>query len=38
MTDQLMVTHRLYCQVAKAVPQTDALLLVPSKVAGVAVG
>jgi len=28
--------RRLYCQVARAVPQTDALLLVPSKVAGLA--
>lgn len=38
MTDQLMATRLLYCQVAKVVPQTEALLLVPNKVAGVAVG
>ena len=30
--------RRLYCHVAKAVPQTDALLLVPNSVAGVVVG
>jgi hypothetical protein len=30
--------RRLYCQVANAVPHTDALLLVPNKVAGVVVG
>ena len=31
-------TRRLYCQLAKAVPQTEALLLVPNSVAGSAVG
>ena len=36
--DQRIWMRRLYCHVAKAVPQTDALLLVPNKVAGVVVG
>lgn len=31
-------TRRLYCQVAMAVPQIEALLLVPSSVAGGALG
>ena len=35
---QRTCTRRLYCHVANAVPQTDALLFVPSKVAGVAEG
>ena len=33
---QGMTTLRLYCTVAKAVPQIEALLLVPNKVAGAA--
>ena len=36
--DQLTWMRRLYCQVANPVPHIDALLLVPSKVAGVVVG
>jgi len=35
---QGMTTLRLYCTVAKAVPQIEALLLVPNKVAGGAPG
>ena len=35
---QGMTTLRLYCTVAKAVPQMEALLLVPNKVAGAALG
>ena len=35
---QGMTTLRLYCTVAKAVPQIEALLLVPNKVAGAAPG
>lgn len=38
MIAQLIATRLLYCQVANVVPQIDALLLVPNKVAGVAVG
>jgi len=35
---QRICTRRLYCQVAMAVPQTPAALLVPSSVAGCATG
>ena len=38
MACQRICTRRLYCQVAMAVPQTEALLLVPSSVAGGALG
>ena len=36
--DQRTCTRRLYCQVANAVPQTEALLLVPNSVAGAVLG
>src|SRR5205085_2532782 len=35
---QCMSTRRLNCRAAKAVPQTEALLLVPNRVAGAVVG
>ena len=38
MMDQSMATRRLNCHAANVVPQTEALLLVPNKVAGVALG
>ena len=38
ITAQRICTRRAYCTVAMLVPQTEALLLVPNKVAGAAPG